>query len=135
MSSNPTPLMKIEQSLLCTGSSTQGINVTPQNRGVPLTTRQPAEYSWMSGNPTPLMEIRQSLLYTGSSTQGTLPVPTIYNDHTGSTCEQNNCHLGPCINTHKIHIPTKYITWFKSFYITLNSTYIKIYNSNTCYTR
>ena len=23
--------------------------------GCPLTTRQPAEYSWMSGNPTPLM--------------------------------------------------------------------------------
>ena len=27
------------------------------NPGGPLTTRQPAEYSWMSGNPTPLMKI------------------------------------------------------------------------------
>ena len=25
--------------------------------GCPLTTRQPAEYSWMLGNPTPLMKI------------------------------------------------------------------------------
>ena len=55
--------------------------------GGPLTTPQPSEYSWMSGNPTPLMKIRQSLLCTGSSTQGTKPVPTIYNDHTRSTCE------------------------------------------------
>ena len=53
----------------------------------PLTTRQPAEYLWMSGNPTLLMKIGQSLLCTTSSTQGTKPVPTIYNDHTGSTCE------------------------------------------------
>ena len=46
---------------------------------VPLTTRQPAEYSWMSSNPTPhlhvpfsgthdLPKIRQSLLCMGSST-------------------------------------------------------------------
>ena len=28
--------------------------------GGPLTTRQPAEYSWMSGNPTPLTKIGQS---------------------------------------------------------------------------
>ena len=55
--------------------------------GCPLTTRQPAEYSWMSGNPTPLMKIGQSLLCTGSSTQGIKLVPTIYNDHTWSTCE------------------------------------------------
>ena len=55
--------------------------------GGPLTTRQPAEYSWMSGNPTPLTKIGQSLLCTGSSTQGTKPVPTINNDHTGSMCE------------------------------------------------
>ena len=53
--------------------------MTPQNRGVSLTTRQPAEYSWMPGNPTPLMKIGQSLLCTGSSTQGTKPVPTINN--------------------------------------------------------
>ena len=45
--------------------------VTPQNRGGPLTTRQPAEYSWMSGYLTPLTKIGQSLLCTGSSTQGT----------------------------------------------------------------
>ena len=32
-------------------------NVTPQNRGVLLTTRQPTEYSWISGNPTPVMKI------------------------------------------------------------------------------
>ena len=42
--------------------------------GGPLTTRQPAEYSWMSSNPTPLMKIGQSLLCTGSSTQ-IQPVP------------------------------------------------------------
>ena len=35
---------------------------------VPLTTCQPAEYSWMSGNLTPLFKIGQSLLCTGSST-------------------------------------------------------------------
>ena len=39
--------------------------------GGQLTTRQPAEYSWISGYPTPLMKIEQSLLCTGSSTQGT----------------------------------------------------------------
>ena len=43
--------------------------VTPQIPGVPLTTCEPAEYSWMSGNPTPLTKIGQSLLCTGSSTQ------------------------------------------------------------------
>ena len=42
----------------------------PFPRG-PLTTRQPAEYSWMSGNPIPLTKIGQSLLCTGSSTQDT----------------------------------------------------------------
>ena len=47
------------------------VGVTPQNRGVSLTTRQPTEYSWMSGNPTPLMKIGQSLLCTGSSTLNT----------------------------------------------------------------
>ena len=109
--------------------------VTPQNRGCPLTTRQPTEYSWMSGYLTPLIKIGQGLLCMGSSTQGTNLSQQVYNDHIGSTCEYNNGHLGPCINTHKIYIPTKYITWFKSFYITLNSTYIKIYNSNSCYTK
>ena len=39
--------------------------------GCSLTTRQPAEYSWMSGNPTPFLKIVQSLLCTGSSTQTT----------------------------------------------------------------
>ena len=39
--------------------------------GDPLTTCQPAEYSWMSGYPTPLTKIEQSLFCTGSSTQGT----------------------------------------------------------------
>ena len=42
----------------------------PKPRGQ-LTTRQPAEYSWMLGNPTPLTKIGQSLLCTGSSTQNT----------------------------------------------------------------
>ena len=55
--------------------------------GGPLTTRQPAKYSWMSGNPTPLTKIGQSLLCTGSSIQGTKPVPTINNDHTGFMCK------------------------------------------------
>ena len=55
--------------------------------GGPLTTRQPAEYSWMSGNLTPLTKIGQSHPYTGSSTQGTKSVPIINNDHTGSMCE------------------------------------------------
>ena len=55
--------------------------------GGPLTTRQPAEYSWMSGNPTPLTKIGQSLLCTVSSTQGKKPVSAINNDHTGSTRE------------------------------------------------
>ena len=57
--------------------STSGVSMDPKKicdapkPGCPLTTRQPAEYSWMSGNPIPLIKIRQSLLYTGSSTQGT----------------------------------------------------------------
>ena len=55
--------------------------------GGPLTTRQPAEYSWMSGNPTPLMKIGQCLFCMGNSTQGTKPVSTINNDHIGSMCE------------------------------------------------
>ena len=45
--------------------------VTPQNRSVLLTTRQPAEYSWMSGNQTPLMKIGQSILCTRNSTLNT----------------------------------------------------------------
>ena len=64
-----------------------GVSVTPQNPGCPLITCQPAKYSWMSSNPKQLMIIGKSLLCKGSSTQGTKPVPTIYNDHTGSTCE------------------------------------------------
>ena len=55
--------------------------------GVPLTTCQPAEYSWMPGNPTPLMEIGQSLLCTRNSTQGTNLSQQVYNDHTWSICE------------------------------------------------
>ena len=53
--------------------------------GGSLTTRQPAEYSWMLGNPILLMKIGQSLLCTRSFTQSTKSVPTIYNDYTGST--------------------------------------------------
>ena len=70
--------------------------------GGPLTTRQPAKYSWMSGNPTPLMKIRQSLLCTGSSTQGT-------------TCSN---HMATCPNIlqrpHWVHIRikmSKMATW------------------------
>ena len=72
--------------------------------GVPLTTRQPSEYSWMSSNPTPqhrvpfsgtrdLTKIEQSLLCMGSSTQNTTCIitwqhgPILYNDHTESTYE------------------------------------------------
>ena len=62
-------------------------NCDALNSEGPLTTSQPVEYSWMSSNPTTLTKIGQSLLCTGSSTQGTKPVPTIYNDHTRSTCE------------------------------------------------
>ena len=63
------------------------IFVTPQNQGVSMITRQPAEYSWTSGNPTPLMKIGQSLLCTGSSTQNI----TCPNDFTTTT-------LGPHTN-------------------------------------
>ena len=55
-------------------------NVTPQNPGFPLTTRQPVEFLWISGNPIPhfcvpfigihiFTKIKQSLLCSGSSTQ------------------------------------------------------------------
>ena len=63
--------------------------------GVPLTTRQPTEYSWMSGNPTPLMKIGQSLLCTGSSTQDTICLN----------------HMATCPNIlqrpHRVHIQLK----------------------------
>ena len=43
--------------------------------GVPLTTRQPVEYSWMSGYPTPLTKIgAESPLY-GGLYQNTKPIP------------------------------------------------------------
>ena len=45
--------------------------MTPYFPRVPLTTRQPAEYSWMLGNRTLLTKIGQSLLCTRSSTQST----------------------------------------------------------------
>ena len=63
------------------------VSMTSQNRGVPLTTRQRAEYSLMSGNPTPLTKIRQNLLCTRNSTQIQNLSQTVHNDHTGSTCE------------------------------------------------
>ena len=103
------------------------ISVTPQIRGVSLTTRQPAKYSWMSGNPTPLTKIGQNLLCTESSTQGKKPVPTINNDHTGSTCKENNCHLGSCINTHKITYQL-YTNSLRVDTSLLIQTYIKIKN-------
>ena len=116
--------------------------VTPQNRGISLTTRQPAEYSWMSGNPTPLMKIGQSLLCTGSSTQGT-------------TCPN---HMATCPNIlqrpHRVHIRikmSKMATWAHALILTklhqlftnssrviailLTKTYIKIKSFNTCSTK
>ena len=69
--------------------------------GVPLTTRQPAEYSWMSGNPTPIMKIGQSLLCAGSSTQ-IQPIPNSFTMTTpGPHASKIIGHLGPCINTHQ----------------------------------
>ena len=88
-----------------------GVGAVRRNRecdtpipGVPLTNRQPSEYSWMSSNLTPqhrvpfsgthdLTKIRHSLLCMGSSTQNTTCAitwqhdPILYNDHTGSTYE------------------------------------------------
>ena len=73
--------------------------------GGPLTTRQHTEYSWKSGNPTPLTKIRQSLLCTGSSTQGTTCPKFSQRPHRVHIQFKmsKNGHLGPCINTHKIH--------------------------------
>ena len=99
----------------------------------PLTTCQPAEYSWMSGYPTPIMKIGQSLLCTRSSTQGT-------------TCPN---HMATCSNIlqrpHRVHIQikmSKMVTWAHAFILTklhqlftnssrvitilLTKTYIKI---------
>ena len=50
------------------GTAWAHLNCDAPKSGGPLTTRQPAEYSWMSGYPTPLTKIGQSLLCTGSST-------------------------------------------------------------------
>ena len=58
-------------SMLFSGSTSGRLACDTPIPGVPLTTRQPAEYSWMSGYLTPLTKIRQSLFCTGSSTQGT----------------------------------------------------------------
>ena len=78
--------------------------VTPQNPGVLLTTRQPAEYLWMSGTLTPLTTIGQSLLCTGSSTQGTTCPKFSQRQHWVHIQFKmsKNGNLGPCINTHKI---------------------------------
>ena len=70
--------------MMCTRPNICYVCETPFPGG-PLTTRQPAEYSWMPGNSTPLMKIEQSLLCTGSSTQDIQPVSTFYTDHTRST--------------------------------------------------
>ena len=72
----------LEKGFIRSSVSTWGAPVTPPKLGGPLTTRQPAEDSWMSSNPTPhrrvpfsrthdLMKIGQSLLYTRSFTQTT----------------------------------------------------------------
>ena len=60
--------------------------------GGPLTTHQPAEYSWMLGNPTSLTKIGQSLLCMGSSIQDT-------------TCP--NILRRP----HRVHMRVKMATW------------------------
>ena len=60
----------------------RGGDVTPQFPGVPLTTRQPAEFLWVSGDSIPhcyspfigihiLKKITKSLLCSGSTTQYT----------------------------------------------------------------
>ena len=105
----------------------------------PLTTRQLAEYKWMSGYPTPLQKIGQSLLCTGSSTQ-------LQNLHNlAFTCPKrsNICNISNTATwAHKLIL-------IKSIIITIlqlspnnsivdytfiqTQTYIKIYNSNTCF--
>ena len=67
-------------------------SVTPQFPGGSLTTRQPAEYSWMSSNTTPLTKIGQSLLCMGSSTQS-ITCPNILQ------------------RPHKVHVRVKMATW------------------------
>ena len=57
----------------------------------------------MSGNPTPLMKIGQNLLCTGSSTQGTTSPKQFTMTTPGPHASKIIGHLGPCINTHKIH--------------------------------
>ena len=106
--------------------------VTPHFSGVPLTTRQPTEYSWMSGNPTPLTKIRQSLICMRNSTQSTKPVPIINNDYTGSKCSKIMATWAPAsilTSTSTIYNSSRVIT------LLLTKTNIKIYNFNTCSTK
>ena len=104
--------------------------------GGPLTTRQPAEYSWMSGNPIPLTKIGQSFFCTGSSTQGTTYPKFSQRPHQVHIQFKMSKigHLGPCINTHKITYQL-YTNSSRVDTSLLIQTYIKIYNSNTCYTK
>ena len=109
----------------------------------PLTTRQPAEYSWMSGNPTPLMKIGQSLLCMRSSTQGT-------------TCPNHMATYHNILQRpHQVHIRikmSKMATWAHASTLTkyiyqlynnssrviiilLTKTNIKIYYFSTCSTK
>ena len=59
------------RSKLIMSDSMPSLRCDAPKSGGPLTTRQPAEYSWMSCYPTPLPKIGQSLLCMRSSTQGT----------------------------------------------------------------
>ena len=101
--------------------------------GGPLTTRQPAEYSWMSGNPTPLMKIGQSLLCIGSSTQNT----TYPKQFTTTTTGPHGSKIATWAHA---SILTKYIYQLynnssRVITILLTKTNFKIYNFNTCSTK
>ena len=108
----------------------------PPKPGGPLTTRKPAEYSWMSGNPTLPMKIGQTLLCTGSSTQSTTYPNFSQRPHRVyiQFIMSKNYHLGPCINTHKI-IYQLYTNSSRVFTLLLTKTNIKINNFNTCSTK
>ena len=104
--------------------------------GGPLTTRKPAEYSWMSSNPTLLTKIGQSLLCMGNSTQSTTCPNFSQRPHRVyiQFIMSKNDHLGPCINTHKITYQL-YTNSSRVFTLLLTKTNIKNNNFNTCSTK
>ena len=87
-----------------------GCQRTPWEWGV--TTRQPAEYSWMLGNSTLLTKIGLSLLCTGSSTQNTTCPNILQRPHRVHVRVKMATWALASILTK--YIPTNYITWFKS---------------------